>query len=537
MKTIQTLNANQRTDQNTFNEQGGGQEPLWPLYDVSGFAVFATWEMMMCFQIITFNPLTITPGSIDTLFVRCAFLAGAALAALLHLILRFDTFRFVLILPIRSKPRLSFVLPGFFLSCVSVITFIVALPIEIICICWLISGIGSVLVSISWMERFSLFNRVSSFMSIGASYFIASVIMILSIYMQIDTSFFLVVEALPFVSCVLFLLACKRYDFPASEKLSETVNLRSFFELNAFFNDIPDKKVRNVLFQKILFAAMYSAFFGYLSALSLSDPSMPLFWGGTAISVGTIIASIAMLIIAKRSIMKVNNTLVRHTLSAILISYFICFAVWPNPCCYLGAVIITSYIISLRLLGGYTSREYAITEPTRSHWESVFQKIGDTLGFLCGWLLALIPKTFIPLGHQDYLVIAFAMATVGVVLDSALFKRMILIISPKQENSNSIEVITELEQSASGKVSSQTKKASFRQVTEDIAAEYKLTERQSEIFEYLARGRNISFIKEKLTLSTPTVKSHTYNIYQKLNVHSHQELIDLVEHRLEQERK
>lgn len=30
-------------------------------------------------------------------------------------------------------------------------------------------------------------------------------------------------------------------------------------------------------------------------------------------------------------------------------------------------------------------------------------------------------------------------------------------------------------------------------------------------------------------LSTPTVKSHIYNIYQKMGVHSHQELIDLVE--------
>lgn len=45
----------------------------------------------------------------------------------------------------------------------------------------------------------------------------------------------------------------------------------------------------------------------------------------------------------------------------------------------------------------------------------------------------------------------------------------------------------------------------------------------------LAKGRNVQFIKDKLVLSTPTVKSHVYSVYQKMGVHSHQELIDLVE--------
>lgn len=56
-----------------------------------------------------------------------------------------------------------------------------------------------------------------------------------------------------------------------------------------------------------------------------------------------------------------------------------------------------------------------------------------------------------------------------------------------------------------------------------------LTDREQEIFEYLARGRNVRFIQDELTVSYNTVKTHVSHIYAKLDVHSHQELIDLVE--------
>lgn len=56
-----------------------------------------------------------------------------------------------------------------------------------------------------------------------------------------------------------------------------------------------------------------------------------------------------------------------------------------------------------------------------------------------------------------------------------------------------------------------------------------LTDREFEILLLLARGRNVPFIQEALTVSHNTVRTHVRHIYQKLDVHSQQELIDIVE--------
>ena len=63
----------------------------------------------------------------------------------------------------------------------------------------------------------------------------------------------------------------------------------------------------------------------------------------------------------------------------------------------------------------------------------------------------------------------------------------------------------------------------------ELAEQSGLTAREAEIFGYLARGRNVRFIEEELTVSYNTVRTHVSHIYAKTGVHSHQELIDLVE--------
>lgn len=64
---------------------------------------------------------------------------------------------------------------------------------------------------------------------------------------------------------------------------------------------------------------------------------------------------------------------------------------------------------------------------------------------------------------------------------------------------------------------------------DELARIHMLTSREKEVLEFLARGNNVQFISESLVLSTNTVRTHVYNIFNKLGVHSKQEVLGEVE--------
>ena len=68
----------------------------------------------------------------------------------------------------------------------------------------------------------------------------------------------------------------------------------------------------------------------------------------------------------------------------------------------------------------------------------------------------------------------------------------------------------------------------WRKACDQVCEEHGLTPREREVFRMLTRGRTAKVIARDLDISVYTVKSHTYNIYRKLNVESQQELIDMV---------
>jgi DNA-binding CsgD family transcriptional regulator len=69
----------------------------------------------------------------------------------------------------------------------------------------------------------------------------------------------------------------------------------------------------------------------------------------------------------------------------------------------------------------------------------------------------------------------------------------------------------------------------FEQDCMRMARSCGLTQRESEVFLLLAKGRNRAYISEDLVISDETVKTHIKNIYRKTGVHSQQEMIDLIE--------
>lgn len=66
-------------------------------------------------------------------------------------------------------------------------------------------------------------------------------------------------------------------------------------------------------------------------------------------------------------------------------------------------------------------------------------------------------------------------------------------------------------------------------VLDMIAARHMLTKREKTILSYLVKGRSVPYIAEAECISENTVRSHAKNIYAKLDVHTKQELINVVE--------
>lgn len=62
-----------------------------------------------------------------------------------------------------------------------------------------------------------------------------------------------------------------------------------------------------------------------------------------------------------------------------------------------------------------------------------------------------------------------------------------------------------------------------------VAERAGLSNRETEVFMLLAKGRGTEYIQNKLGISSHTVKTHTYNIYHKMGIGSREELLDAVE--------
>lgn len=89
------------------------------------------------------------------------------------------------------------------------------------------------------------------------------------------------------------------------------------------------------------------------------------------------------------------------------------------------------------------------------------------------------------------------------------------------------------EAKASGKQSDSLwpseKRGRFKRKCEATANRYLLSARETEVLFFLAKGHNATSIQEQLFISEGTAKTHIRHIYRKLDVHSQQELIQIVE--------
>lgn len=83
--------------------------------------------------------------------------------------------------------------------------------------------------------------------------------------------------------------------------------------------------------------------------------------------------------------------------------------------------------------------------------------------------------------------------------------------------------------SPGGAAAGERRSGPYRMRCDAMAEHYGLSPRERDVFDLLVRGRSIDYIAQNLTISFNTAKSHIRHIYVKTDVHSRQELIDLID--------
>lgn len=153
---------------------------------------------------------------------------------------------------------------------------------------------------------------------------------------------------------------------------------------------------------------------------------------------------------------------------------------------------------------------------------------GNALGWLCGTVIVPL----IPVGSTAtiaFLVLAGVMLAVSQALFSPrdydrLFMR-------QDEEELSIDDLFDIERRVAEATSdgNREKRGRFSRAIEGLAAEYGLSAREVEVLRCLAMGYGSDRMAQTMGVKVNTARAHTHNVYVKLDVHSRDELMKLVD--------
>lgn len=149
-----------------------------------------------------------------------------------------------------------------------------------------------------------------------------------------------------------------------------------------------------------------------------------------------------------------------------------------------------------------------------------------------GWMLG---STVLPLVDEGTPTTVLFIAIAGIMLLLALglfsekdYERL---FSPVSEEELSLEDLFDLDRRQRELESGPKteKRGRFSRAIEAVSQEYALSARESEVLRCLAMGYGSDRIADTMQVKVNTVRAHTHNVYVKLDVHSREELMRLVD--------
>jgi DNA-binding CsgD family transcriptional regulator len=381
---------------------------------------------------------------------------------------------------------------------------------------WAITGVGLALLVLTWSEFVASLQVGQAKLFFGLSACFAA-IWILGFLVTAQEYRYFLVFALPFLS-LLFFIFLRVYDrFFTSLEYIDVKTSMSRMRLSY-------KPVLSTAASSCAMSFLLSWFFLY----GQKDATLNL------ILVGVIfVAFIVMVIDTIRWKRLGENFLVRSFLIfaaiGLLPLLFISDAGKAVCCVILVSGMVHSILHSMGALCEHINL-FKLAPMFSFAFGRIFSYLGILVGFVCGytafWLQPFGEATLAVV--TSLLMLAFVLVTMLVKLENSypIDDQNISvggIYAVKLDNQGNEEGRGDIE------INHRELPGLWRRKCESVAAAYSLTSRQTEVLMLLVKGRNADYITHELVISLHTAKAHIYNIYQKMGVHSRQELIDIIE--------
>ncbi len=154
-----------------------------------------------------------------------------------------------------------------------------------------------------------------------------------------------------------------------------------------------------------------------------------------------------------------------------------------------------------------------------------------TLGVLLGSLAGNVVDTFAPFTPQFLSLIAL-FATMAVLLSFLfVFRESDLIELTTLADADAQASDAAAPTAPTSRSDEEPPRPRFQDRCLEVAAAFELSPKETEVMILFAKGRSAARIQEELFISKGTVSTHLRHIYQKMDVHSKQELLDVIEDR------
>jgi DNA-binding CsgD family transcriptional regulator len=496
-----------------------------PALEVFGYMFYLTWV----FLLIIGATLTPAATSADDVFIMRAAMFAASMIG--YLLAGFFS------RPLMTAPGQNMLVTIIIIFTTSscAILLLPKISAALSYFAWITAGASQALLLLLWSKHFIHFTRKQLFAISALSFATTGLLYVIISYMQALPAL-ICTGILPLLSIVLYWLAnrdIKKYlmhpeDEPVAHNYSAKLAQNS--EKTAKFSP------KNPLLAKIyLFAATYSFVSGFISAcVSTSAYQEP---GILFIGCANLAAGLVMLFVLWRY---------KKDIARIGALFFL-------PCMAIGIFLFTFTDIFGRLVClAFLFFLFAcndminITTVAKSAnlYENNFLKtfgfgrFPNALGLLLGWAVGYIvfvvnQSSYIAVTFVCFLLVIIAVIVKVIVFDSEQEKITVShgpAFWPNTQSQNKPHVDKiEAALAAAPVEDNSTLQNNALLGIKVLSARYQLSPRQEEVFKLLAKGRDVSYIEDKLVISKHTARSHIYSVYRKLDIHSHQELISLVE--------